>query len=476
MPLPPATGKAPDRRRAGFLFGVLAAFCLLAGALSSHGFLGDVGWDVANGLWILGHGYVPLHNWLTVAMHGAPWANSEWLFGLYTGLLYRAGGRVLVFLGLMPLLLLLALLLATGARRLGAYWEILWPLAGALTVVPLASPRPQLVSYLLFAFALYAVAVAREGRPKLLWAAAATGLLWVQTHGSAVLLPLVLGLEWLFAAGTPRKALVWPLVGSVLLLAARPGGIVSVLSNIGHVGSKGNVNVIGEWASPNFHEPWAWMALAVLFLALTLLAPALKRKRRYADLILLLGTAAAMLYAARFLPYFTLVVALRAPEYVPQRWTVRGRAPAARSAWLGALVVAALAVTFGRLPVFPQRAPMRAIDWLRRSHAQNVFNWYSIGASLEPYGIRPYLDGRDNLWLQRGWWPQYLAVAYGRESVLTFLQQHDPSARYVLWYLHSPVGLVLDRSPHWRRVVVDENLQDPLRGQMGPYAVWQRVD
>ena len=42
------------------------------------------------------------------------------------------------------------------ARRLGPYWELLWPAAAAFSLVEVMSPRPQLFSFLLFAFALFA--------------------------------------------------------------------------------------------------------------------------------------------------------------------------------------------------------------------------------------------------------------------------------------------------------------------------------
>ncbi len=462
-----------------FALGALCGFLILAGALSTHGFLGDVGWDVSNGLWILQHGYVPLHNYLSQAMRGAAWSNAEWLFGLYVGAWFRWLGRIGVYLGLLPVLALTALLLAVPARRLGPYWELLWPAAAAITLVPVMSPRPQLFSYVLFAFALHAIARLRSGDRRWIWPAALTGLLWTNAHGSAVLLPLVFLLELAFADAQGRRVLLWPLALSVVLLAVHPGGLAGTFSNLSHVGSNGNINVIAEWSSPNFHSPWSWPDLAALLLGLVLLLPALYRSRRFADAVLLLGSAVAMLYAVRFLPYLMLLLAMRGAEYLPLRLTLRNTPQEAmaarRSIALGVVMALALSGAFERLPVFPARYPMRAYTWLISHHAQDVFNWYSIGSTLEPFGVRPYLDGRDNLWLQRPWWPQYIAVSYGEESILTYLHRYDPSAKYVLWYVRSPVALTLDASPAWRRVLTDPNRADPQYATLGAYAIWERV-
>jgi hypothetical protein len=467
------------RARSSFALGALAALLILAGGLSAHGFLGDVGWDVADGLWMLRHGTIPLHNFLSQAMYGAPWSNAEWLYGLYVGWLYQISGQTGVYVGLLLPLALTAWLVALPARRLGPYWELLWPAATAVTLVPVMSPRPQLFSYALFAFALYAVERWRQGDRRLLWPAALTSILWTNVHGSAVLLPLVLFLEIAFAQRTQRRELLWPLLAAIALLMAHPSGLTGTVSNLTHVGSASNVNVIAEWGSPNFHSPWAWPELAAMLLGLSLLLPALFRARRYADAILVIGSTLAMLYAVRFTPYLMVVLAMRGAEYLPARLTLRGvageAAAAGRSLLIGAVMVAGLGIAYARLPVFPPRYPQKAFAWLETHHAQNVFNWYSIGSSLEPFGIRPYLDGRDNLWLQRSWWPQYIAVSYGGESVLTYLHRFDPTARYVLWYVNSPVALTLDASRNWRRVITDPNTADPQHSTFGAYAVWERV-
>jgi len=471
--------RSPSREGGGaaLLLAALPAFLTLAMALSQHGLIGDIGFDVANGRWIMLHGYVPLENHLTAAMSGAYWSNEEWLFGVYTAWLYSLGGRIAVYLGLLPLLAGIAILLANWARRLGPYWQTIWPLATAVAIMPVMSPRPQLVSFLLFAYLLTALAAARRDKPRQLWVAAALGLVWVQVHGSVVLLPLLFGLNWLLGSpDVPRRKLLGPLVLSLLVLLVRPGGPAAVVRNLLNVGSGGNTNVISEWASPNFHEPWAMLAGVVLFAALALLAPELGRRRRYADLLLLLGAAFALLYASRFLPYFVLAAAWLGAPLLPGPWRIAQEPRAAARSFALSLVAAlVMAVVLLSRPLFPQRAPMRAIAYLQRQHASNVFAAYQIGASLELYGVTPYLDSRDNLWLQRSWWPHFLDVSAGSMSVTAYIRRYDPSATYVLWQTRSPVAVELDDSRDWRRVLVDPNPLGPSHASYGAYAVWRKV-
>ena len=464
--------------RAAPLLAALCAFLVLAVALSRFGLWGDVGWDIADGRFILAHGYVPLTNVLSTALRGGFWANSEWLFGVYAAALYGALGGLGVYLGLLPWLALLALGLAWRARPLGAYWQLLWPFAAAVAMVPVIEPRPQVLSYVLFLAALWAVDRARRGGGAVLWLAAASGLLWTQVHDSALLLPLVLGLALLLP--TPelgRRRVVGPFLLSLVLLLVRPGGPVAFARRILAVGSGGNTGTIQEWASPDFHQAGAWLLLAILFLALVLLAPELKRLRRWADLVLLLGTAAATLYAVRFLPYFVLTAAFFGPAVLPERLRIaaRDRGAQLRSLGLSALLAAGLAAALIAQPVFPSRSPAKAIAYLRRAHAENVFAAYQIGASLELYGVTPYLDSRDDVWARAPWWPGFLAVSEGSVDVLSYLRRYDPTARYVLWPTRSAVAVELDQSRLWRRVLVDPYPSDPYRSVDGAYAVWRRV-
>lgn len=456
---------------------------MLAGALSSHGFIGDIGWDVSNGLWILSHGRVPLHNYLTTAMYGTVWNNAEWLWGVITAVGFRARGILGVYLIELPVLAMLGWLVARAARPLGPYWQVLVSLLTGLALAPAINPRPQIASFALFLMVLLLVSRYRaSGRTGSLWVAAASALLWVNLHGSVVLVPIVLGLELVFTERAGRRHVIGPLLLSVLLLGAHPGGFVAIFQNFHHVASNGNTAVIAEWHSPDFHEYPLWLGTAALLGGLSVLVPVLYMRRRLADLVLFLGCALAMLWAVRFLPYLVLVVLVRGIEQLPSGMRAEGDGqkmvdPALqlRSNLVGALAAAGLLAFVGTRPIFPPRMPTGALGYLRSHHIRRVFNWYSVGAALEPFGVMPFVDGRDNLWVQSTWWNDYVEVTAGQFSVTKFLSMYDPADRYVLWFARSPVALVLDRSANWRRVYTDPNRLNAFASIQGPYVIWERV-
>jgi len=465
-------------RNLHWILPALAAFALLAKSLSSHGFLGDVGWDVSNGLWMLQHHYIPLKNYLATAMYGAHWGNDEWLWGLYMGVSFKWLGEIGPFIFGLPVMLATSVFIALRLRRVHVYWNLILSLLAALALLPGMSPRPQIASYALFALVLWAVNEdERQSWP--LWLAAAMTLVWTNLHGSAILDPLVLGLYGLQQPKGKRRRYAGPFILSALLLLAHPGGLGGTGGLFSTIFSPGNLNVIAEWQSPNFHQILMWFEALALGVGFAVVVPNAWRRRRFADVALVLGASVAMLYAVRFSPYLAILVATAVGEYIPARWLPSmdgeaGRRLLARANLVGGVVAVALLVVAARAPIFPARYPLKVTAYLEAHHAQNVMNYYSIGSTLEPFGIKPFLDGRNDLWLQRAWWGDYLNVVSGQESILTFLHRYDPTSRYVLWYADSPVARTLDSAKGWRRVVTDPNPLDPEAGALGAYVLWTR--
>jgi hypothetical protein len=137
----------------------------------------------------------------------------------------------------------------------------------------------------------------------------------------------------------------------------------------------------------------------------------------------------------------------------------RDEAGTPRALWLAAAASAALLVAFRAAApfefednrVFPNRAMAHVPAPLR---AQPVFNGYSFGGPLILAGVRPFIDGR--------------AEMYGDEFTLDYIAMYrgdlgrfrraDRRWRFGWTILPPKAGLVakLDREPGWRRLYVDK--------------------
>jgi hypothetical protein len=412
----PATPAAADRtlrlslglRELVIVAAALAGFWLIVfdpRALND----GDTYWHVAAGGWMLDHGRVPQVDPFSFPHLGKPWVAHEWLSEVLMTLVWRATGwtGVVVLFGL-SVALSMALLLGRLARWMGpvALAVTAWLCFGCMWVGLFA--RPHLLALPIMIFwtgELLAARAARRAPP--LWLAAIL-VLWANLHGSFVFGALV-------AAPLALEALVerwrdpWPVVRSwgifaLACLAAvllTPHG-VEALTYPFHIMTMETLNGIVEWRPANFAK-WGEFETALLFTLLVCLARGVKVPLLRTVLVLFL------LHMALQHQRHQLVLALIAPLFLAEpigrsfgRVAPRPlgslRAPVA----LFALVVAAF---IGWRAVHPVVRP-DAVNTPKAALAQvpadlqrrPVLNTYSFGGYLIYRGVRPFIDGRADMY------------------------------------------------------------------------------
>lgn len=463
-------GVRSRRSRAVWVAGVtLLTSSILIISLARHGFSGDVLMDIANGRFILAHGYVPLRNVMTQAMYGHPWSNSEWLFGVIAALLYDHWGVQGLVWGLAPVLVATGLFIALFAQRAGRLWGFVLAAVTAFSMTIGISPRPQIFSYLFFAFGVWAVLRHRKGIdwPLIVFIAAVVPL-WANLHASVFLAPVLLASEAFFGR---RRELLWPTVASLALSFVHPGGIATAGSFLSSIFSPGVVNTIQEWGSLNLLQAGSCLMAPIVLIALLYTVRRASRKGDETGSMWTLAWLVATAISARFAPYLSLTVLAVTAPLVPMRLRRMER----RAGRLGAAALLAVPIALGPFSVAASASvpvqvtePLAAFAYLRRHNATNVLPYYSFGNAMDLYGPRPFLDSRAELWTHAPWWSQYLQASEGSMPVPAFVARWDPSASYVVWPLDEPGARSLLRSRHWRLVLVD-------RTPAGKTGVFQRV-
>lgn len=447
-------------------------------ALSQQGFQGDLLMDIANGRWILAHGTIPLANVLTVAQHGARWAQDEWLFGVCVAWAYAWGGRLAIFLVFLPLLLILAYQIVRLLRPVGAMWSVIIAVVVAVSMQPYIEPRPQVFSYIFFTFGIWAVWRARKmpsqeapywHRMWPVWALAFSPVLWVQLHASAYLTTALLIGAAIFALNS-RDQTTYLLAGVVSLVVSflHPGGLSGGASFLGEIFSPGVLNYISEWMSPNMHSyPGVLMLLWAAFVGLIAAHWSLERRDYMAFAWVALGMAAS-LFALRFTPYMVLLVVPIVASYLPEKAQVSARMVIPATVMTAVAAIGMLAMVMVT-PLFPNREPMAAVRYVNTHRAGSVFAWYDMGDVFDLYGPPAWVDGRAELWVAQPWWKAYVGVTVGDGNLPAFIAKHDPTAAYVVW----PLGTNGERqllSAGWHIVEQSSDSLPSVSARVGVFA------
>ena len=452
-----------DRFATPLLLVFAAAVCVYLSFFKDLFYDGDTGWHIAAGRYILEAGSIPSTDPFSYAFAGQPWHAHEWLAEVVMAGLFDAAGWV-------GLILLFAI--AGGitvfliGRELIRWLPVRWALCALFVICgllhPLALARPHLLAWPLLATWLLILLRARETKRAPSYAALPIMLLWANLHASYILglgIAAILAVEAVIDPRRDRQAIVrWAVFLAAALLAAciTPHGVDGFLYPFKVSGMR-VVSVIDEWRATNLEDDKLFILVALAFWGLV----ALRWRQLPPPRIMLLAVLTMMAFAhARHQMPFAIVaaglvgplIAGRAPE-VRRQEAIDQRllwAPVAAGAVL--LVVGRAAVPFLMKDnsAFPATAIRRVPTELR---ARPVLNGYSFGGPLILAGIRPYIDGRADMY---GDDFTLDLVAMMRGDIERF-RRADRRWQFAWTIVPADVPLVarLDREPGWRRLYSD---------------------
>jgi hypothetical protein len=459
------------QRDVGGRFGMVWVIPTLLLALVSFAppILGDADtfWHIAAGRWMIAHVAVPATDPFSFTHAGQPWMAHEWLSEVVMAAAWFAAG----WSGVM---LLTGLAVAALALLMGA-WLLRWlsPLSALATLViglacvaPGMLARPHLLALPVLALWTIRLLTAREaGRAPPLWTALLM-VLWANMHSSFVVgagLAAALALEAVLDVKAWRRRSLIGWAGFLALTAAAtlatPHGVDGLTFPLKVLNMKA-LPAITEWLPPDFMQPSPleiallgglfaafWRGVRVSAVRALILIGLIHVSLQHVRQEVLLGVVAPLILAE------PLGRALGRTAAAAVRWTVPGPQTALGVALIAAVLIARIAVVEVRTdgPTAPITALARVPAALR---AAPVLNDYNFGGYLIFEGVRPFIDGRADM--------------YGDDFVAAdqALQNGDPAAVvsaiarwHIRWTILRPdlalVG-VLDRTPGWKRIYADK--------------------
>lgn len=426
---------------------------------------GDTSWHVATGRWILAHGRVPTSDPFSFTMPGHPWVAHEW----GADIIFAAAFRLAGFAGLAALvtlsLTLLLLIVFRHAQRSVGPIGILITLSFLLVALgPFALARPHVLVWPLVAWWTSLLFQADDRAPGPPWWLPALMILWVNLHGSFVLGFII----YAAAAGdalisrhaSPHRVKRWVAVGVMCAAATliNANGL-SALTFPFAVTRMETLQLIAEWQSSSFTRTPYFFVMLVAVVGVALLKGTKVPLFRLGLLLFLLGMAFVQVRHQAFL-------AIVAALVLPGCLAGSGRCDESDGAdlhwpWrtgLAALVVLPSLLALA-LPMMPPEGPGNPRSLIaavpRDLRSQPVFNEYSFGGPLILAGIKPYIDGRADMYGD-AFFAEYAKISDG--DMRRFQRTVD---RYGVRWTMLQTGNVrlieaLDASPQWKRLHSDK--------------------
>jgi len=419
---------------------------------------GDVSWHIATGEWIIDHHAIPRVDPFSFTWAGKPWVPIEWLSELVYGWAYRFDGYAGVAATVTAALIALHALVYLNARR--------WISTGLLVIVamdviliPMLSARPHVLTWPLLALWTYLMLNARERERAPPLPAALLMTLWANLHGSFVFGFAIAGafaLEALVAStNKPRALKSWLIFGLACALAVliNGNGIEGVFHPLRFTQLK-MLPLIDEWKPSSIQKTPFFFGV----LALTIAVVLLRRPRlpfvRWALLVVLFGLA---MLQVRHQAMFAIVAAIVLAEGFAQNDLAKEEVDRPAAAVLSA-AAALLVLVRAVMPLEPpnnEANPWKLIAAVPASlRTQPVLNGYSMGGPLILSGIRPYIDGRGDMY------GDALVLGYARIIHGDAKAFGDAVNRWnIRWAIlpnESKLVPLLDRTAGWHRLHRDQ--------------------
>jgi len=444
-----------------FVFVCLAIGAIVAAIAFSPAVFndGDTSWHIVAGQWILRHQAVPTTDPFSFTFAGAPWHAHEWLAEVVMAALFALGGWTA--LAVMTAAALAALLLIIGRdaiRLLKPVHAVAIVVAVALVLMPFVVARPHVLAWPILATWTVLLLDAREKNRAPPLPLALLMIVWANLHASFLLglgIAAFFALEALVYDGNRAKTLKeWGLFGLAALAAClvAPHPVSGLLYPL-QVSQMQSLPLIGEWRATDLRQS---PAFAIALVAAAATGIALRSRISPLRLLLLAGLGYLAIKHARHQPVFIIVGSL-----VLIKGFGRARAPTASDGsalWkAGIIVVVVIAAVRATIPVERPDSdsnPLTAMAHIPpQLRNEPVLNSYAFGGSLILAGIRPYIDGRGDMYgdpfmfehqrLMRGNMQEFRRAALRSQIKWTIISPLDPLSRS------------LDREPGWHRIYAD---------------------
>ena len=415
---------------------------------------GDTSWHLAVGSWIGEHGRIPATDPFSFTAAGKPWVAMEWLSDLILTAAFEVAGYAglcaLVAAALMAVSWIVFLHLRRSVGPIGLTVTII---GMNLVLATFMLARPHVLAWPVLA--LWTVLLARSaegGRPPPLWTALLLTL-WTNLHGSFPLAAVIggcLALDALIAAKwkTLREWLVFTGV-CLVAVCLNANGVEGLLQPF-RVAQLDTLQLIQEWLpsapgrTPIFYG--ALLAVVGIMLWKGVRVP----PGRLLLLLILLWLA---FLQVRHQSWLAIVAAVLVPPLLGKRGAPAGRI------WPLALAAVPLLALRALWPMTPEEGaanPNRLLAAIPSElRTQPVFNEYTFGGPLILAGIRPYIDGRSEVYGDP-FMIDYVGIAAGDMAKFDNAVRRYRIRWTILPAKGSELATELDKSDGWRRIYADK--------------------
>ncbi|MDD5460762.1 MAG: hypothetical protein PHG00_03885 [Methylococcales bacterium] len=443
----------------------------------------DTYWHIKVGEWIIANHKVPTTGIFSYTATDFPWVSHEWLSAVLIYALFSiAGWPGLVFMATATITLAMWFLLDFLLKRIDFNKSIIFLLFAVFLLTIHIMPRPHIIALPVMVFWTSRLIGASETQTSPPLPLALLMTLWVNLHGS-----FIIGIAFIFFFATESLFSVktradrihllkkWLVFLSLSLAATliTPHGINSFLLPLQAINQSYMLDVIMEWASPNFHQKqplefWllSFMALSLykgiklpvfrIIFILGLIHLSLKHVRYTSDLLSFLSP---MILATPFSQQLNAPGNFSINQLYPKKllhWLILGLNLTVLLFYLSTRTVESEKnIQIGKVLTALQKD---------RDTLGNVLNSYALGAHLIHYDYKVSIDPRTELYGDNFLKKYFTAIHLdkGSEHLQNLIDKYHPS--WTFFETDVAINTYLETRSDWKKIYSDRYITFYLIG------------
>ncbi len=417
-------------QKVGLIFIALGFLTILLFAYSGGIKGNDFWWHVKVGEWIVENGRIPttdIFSWYGMGKE-LPWTAHEWLSDvIFYEILQVAGQGGVYYFSLFSAALMGFLIL----YEVRSYVERNLPIAIAffVTLAVVLSiffyGRPHLFSFFLLFFELKILYGYWKGNNwKCLFGLPVVGCLWSNLHGGSSNMAYILCGVFLFAgickfdigrlSAKPMERIAWfrllgAFVATVLSVFVNPIGFSVLTFPYSSMGSDIMMRMISEWMSPDAKDLGTLLFFFMPIVVMTIGIVTEKKKLYWHDILVMGIFLWLFLRSSRFIMLWFIAASFYAFPYVLECKVKEIKTKAEKLV----LIICFLIFLIPSVVVLYESTQLEeeayietvmskeAIQAVKESEYQKIFNDYNLGEALIYNGIPVFFDARADMYLQQ---------------------------------------------------------------------------
>lgn len=429
----------------------------------------DTYWQIALGDWIVANGQVPHVDTFSATLAGTPWISSQWLSQVLFAQIYAfTGWAGVVIVSAAAIALAQGLLTRFLLERLAVAPALVLSIGGFVLASPHLIARAHVLALPVMVAWIAGLMRALDDNRSPPFMLLPLVALWANLHGGftfGIFFIAPVALEALWTASPAERvqvALRWGTFGVLALAAAciTPYGPESVLVTSRILGLGQALMLIGEWRPQDFSTLAAFELCLLAGIGFALIRGLTLPPIRILMLLGLLHMALSHSRNSEMLGFLApLVIAAPLAPQIGRRETGSalhgGPWPVAVGLVLALGIASVAAASFMHYRPSALITPEGAVTAVKASGKTRILNSYDFGGYLIASGLKPYIDGRTELYGEQFFIHHDRATTL--QDVGAFMKLlDDDRINVTLFTPGTPAVGLLDRLPEWKRLYADD--------------------